>query len=59
MIDYRWARDDELPAIAAFFARIIALDDSYISHGEVQCGLSMDGRTWVDNLDILASLVSL
>jgi len=51
MIDYRWARGDELPAIAAFFARIVALDDSYVSHGEVQTGLSLDGVTWVDDLD--------
>lgn len=51
MIDYRWARSDELPAIATFFARIIALDASYVSHGEVQTGLSLDGTTWVDDLD--------
>lgn len=51
MIDYRWARSDELPAIAAFFARIIAQSDSYVSHGEVQTGLSLDGETWVDDLE--------
>ncbi|WP_136162963.1 GNAT family N-acetyltransferase [Sphingomonas flavalba] len=51
MTDYRWAHAGELPAIASFFARIVALDDSYVSHGEVQTGLSVDGRTWVADLD--------
>lgn len=53
MIDYRWARADELPSVAAFFARIIALDDSYVSHGEIQTGLSVDGVHWVENLPAL------
>lgn len=51
MIAYRWARADELPAIAAFFSRIVALDDSYVSHGEIQTGLSLDGETWALDLD--------
>lgn len=51
MIDYRWARAAELPAVAAFFAHTIAQDPSYVSHGEVQTGLSLDGTTWVDDLD--------
>ena len=51
MIEYRWARGEELPAVAAFFANIIALDESYVSHGEVQTGLSLDGKTWVGDLD--------
>ena len=51
MIDYRWARADELQSVAAFFARIVALDDSYVSHGEIQTGLSLDGEHWVADLD--------
>lgn len=51
MIEYRWARTDELPSIAAFFSRIVALDASYVSHGEIQTGLSLDGKSWVADLD--------
>ncbi|HWK35415.1 GNAT family N-acetyltransferase [Sphingomonas sp.] len=51
MIDYRWADPAELPGIATFFARIVALDESYVSHGEVQTGLSLDGRSWAPDLD--------
>ena len=36
---------------AAFFARVIGSDSRYISHGEVQCGLSEDGKSWVGDLD--------
>lgn len=36
---------------AAFFARVISLDTRYISHGEIQCGLSPDGTRWADDLD--------
>jgi ribosomal protein S18 acetylase RimI-like enzyme len=52
MIEYRWAHADELPSIAAFFSRIVALDASYVSHGEIQTGLSLDGKTWVADLDV-------
>lgn len=38
-------------AAAAFFARIVALSPAYISHGEVQTALSLDGRTWAPNLE--------
>lgn len=51
MIDYRWAEAAELPAVAAFFSRTVALDDAYVSHGEIQTGLSHDGKTWVPDLD--------
>jgi ribosomal protein S18 acetylase RimI-like enzyme len=36
---------------ARFFARVIALDPAYISHGEIQTGLSLDGKTWVADLE--------
>lgn len=51
MIDYRWADAADLPAIAAFFSANIARDAAYISHGEIQTGLSLDGRSWAPDLD--------
>ncbi len=39
--------------IATFFAEVIAADESYISHGEIQTGLSEDGRTWSHKLSRL------
>lgn len=41
------ARDDA----ARFFARVIAADPSYISHGEIQTALSLDGVTWAPDLE--------
>lgn len=35
---------------AAFAGRIIGLHAPYISHGEIQTGLSDDGQTWVPDL---------
>jgi ribosomal protein S18 acetylase RimI-like enzyme len=35
---------------ANFFAAAIQPDVAYISHGEMQTGLSLDGRTWAPNL---------
>lgn len=53
MTDYRWAEDGELPAVAAFLARTVARDSRYVSHGEVQTGLSPDGTRWAPDLDRL------
>ncbi len=36
---------------AVFAAKIIGQHAPYISHGEIQTGLSDDGRTWVADLD--------
>jgi ribosomal protein S18 acetylase RimI-like enzyme len=36
---------------ARFFARVISLDTAYISHGEIQTGLSLDGQTWIADLE--------
>ncbi len=36
---------------ARFFARIISADPAYISHGEIQTGLSADGKTWIPDLE--------
>ncbi|HOY76586.1 MAG TPA: GNAT family N-acetyltransferase [Hyphomonadaceae bacterium] len=38
-------------AAAKFFVANIKADPAYISHGEVQCGLSVDGVTWADDLE--------
>lgn len=46
----RWATTSELPEAADFMAAVLALDDRYISHGEIQTGLSLDGRTWAVDL---------
>jgi GNAT superfamily N-acetyltransferase len=36
---------------ARFFARVISADPAYISHGEIQTGLSLDGKTWIADLE--------
>lgn len=36
---------------ARFFARVISADPAYISHGEIQAGLSADGKTWIADLE--------
>jgi GNAT superfamily N-acetyltransferase len=38
---------------ARFFADVISLDRAYISHGEIQGGLSVDGETWSPDLPSL------
>jgi ribosomal protein S18 acetylase RimI-like enzyme len=42
-----------LPEAARFAAAIISAHDGYISHGEIQTGLSPDGKSWADNVDAL------
>jgi ribosomal protein S18 acetylase RimI-like enzyme len=45
--DIRWASDaTEIMELGALFAHVAATLPDYISHGEVQCGLSGDGVTW-------------
>jgi ribosomal protein S18 acetylase RimI-like enzyme len=45
--DVRWARDaSEIVALGAFFAGNAVKLAEYISHGEIQCGLSRDGVNW-------------
>ena len=48
-----WADTTDLALmneVADFFADQIADDASYVSHGEIQTGLSEDGRTWHPDL---------
>src|SRR3546814_11565359 len=45
--DLLWDRSPATAeAVARFFARTIGGDARYISHGEIQGGLSDDGVTW-------------
>lgn len=47
-----WTTDEaERQEAAAFFARVVSQDASYISHGEIQTALSLDGKTWRPDLD--------
>lgn len=40
----------EAQEAAAFAARVIGADARYISHGEIQTGLSLDGKRWAPNI---------
>jgi ribosomal protein S18 acetylase RimI-like enzyme len=47
-----WAASGEEWAEAAhFFARILVATPEYISHGEIQAGLSQDGKSWAADLE--------
>jgi len=45
-----WAGEAQLPEAADFITGAIRPDDRYISHGEIQTGLSLDGATWAADL---------
>jgi GNAT superfamily N-acetyltransferase len=48
----RWATSkQEWAVVARFFARVIGSDPAYISHGEIQSALSLDGKTWAPDLE--------
>ena len=48
---FAWAQSrEEWSQAAEFFARVISADPAYISHGEIQTGLSLDGKTWAPGL---------
>ncbi len=47
-----WATSKtEWAEAARFFARVISMDGAYISHGEIQTGLSLDGKSWAPDLE--------
>lgn len=53
-ITYEWDKSAATAIAAAdFAARIIGSDTRYISHGEIQTGLSPDGKQWAEGLDSL------
>ena len=49
-ITFLWNRDEDIAEAASFAARVIGAETSYISHGEIQTGLSDDGKSWVPDL---------
>ncbi len=51
MTQIRPALTEEMAEVARFFARVIARDASYVSHGEIQTGLSSDGVHWDADLE--------
>jgi ribosomal protein S18 acetylase RimI-like enzyme len=54
MADLAWvATAAEREAAGRFLAAAVKDDARYISHGEIQCGLSPDGRRWADDLGTL------
>ena len=52
-LDLCWNGPEDVQAAAAFASRVIGQGVDYISHGEIQTGLSPDGRSWADNLPAL------
>lgn len=53
MLKTEWADTSDMALmrqVADFFAEQIEGDASYISHGEIQTGLSDDGQTWRSDL---------
>ena len=49
---FAWDRGESADEAARFAAPIIGAQPSYISHGEIQCGLtSAGGSAWIDNLE--------
>jgi ribosomal protein S18 acetylase RimI-like enzyme len=52
-LDLCWNGREDVPAAAAFASHVIGQGVDYISHGEIQTGLSPDGRSWADNLPAL------
>jgi len=50
--DFDWEDGDAAWADASrFFARTISGSPEYISHGEIQTGLSLDGKHWIPDLE--------
>lgn len=50
VLDYCWNEPGGRAEAAAFAASVIGQAPEYISHGEIQTGLSQDGKAWADNL---------
>lgn len=49
-VTMRWNGRGDAAKAAAFAGRIIGQNTDYISHGEIQTGLSPDGEVWASNL---------
>lgn len=47
--DVRWTvSDPDIEAASQMLARLLPQNSDYISHSEMQHGLSVDGETWID-----------
>lgn len=50
-LTFKWCESRSMAnAAAAFAGAVIGSDTRYISHGEIQTGLSPDGKSWAKNL---------
>lgn len=49
-LTFRWNAPEDASDVAVFAASVIGAQSSYISHGEIQTGLSDDGVSWIANL---------
>lgn len=49
-LSWHWNLVADIREAAAFAATVVGQSTEYISHGEIQTGLSPDGRRWADNL---------
>lgn len=49
-IVYRWNEPSDRADAADFAGRVIGSDTAYISHGEIQAGLSEDAHNWSPDL---------
>jgi len=50
-LSFTWDSGASAEEAASFAAAAISSQASYISHSEIQCGLSMDGASWVPDLE--------
>lgn len=49
-LTYRWNDPADSAPAASFAGHVIGAAPEYISHGEIQTGLSEDGKSWVEDL---------
>ncbi|HEY6816986.1 MAG TPA: GNAT family N-acetyltransferase [Croceibacterium sp.] len=49
-IQFAWNDPEDARDAATFAGAVIGREPAYISHGEIQTGLSPDGKRWADSL---------
>lgn len=49
-LSFRWNDPEDVAHAAAFAGAVIGAAPAYISHGEIQVGLSDDGKSWAEDL---------
>lgn len=52
-LSFHWNDPADVADAAAFAGKTVGREAAYISHGEIQTGLSLDGRNWVPDLGAL------